>query len=422
MRRWLLLGAIALLAAAVWCGASYAIGNKIAEQLAERKRGPARPTGVAIIQLDHHPGVFRSNGSAEMRVAVGCGAQANQLAPTFHVEYEIDHTPGLGSPVHARLKARPLRIAGYDMRALVGDEPLLYGDVVASYAGDVRASFQASAITRQTNAGSLMVAPSRGRVKVSGDKTLELSWVLPEFRALTPRSDVHFQGLELHWKLDDRRLGTGKTWFRLGRAQLGRSHAEGVGIATQAGLNANQLALTLAVSASKLDFGGLVLERVFAQLASGGLDAQHARTLLSVSRETCTDARSPEDDARWQAALRGLSDAGFSLEVQPLTAASTDGGLNGDLTLALTPRASLPGKGMLARIDARGQIKVDGASLSDRVRSQRGMRDYFIDDPSGVHASFAFQQRNMVVNDRPWKPLLFQLALTLFERTWGLGP
>src|SRR4029077_17593829 len=119
------------------------------------------------------------------------------------------------------------------------------------------ASFRANPVTRQTGAGSLTVATSRGRVEVSGDKTLLLSWVLPEFRALTPRSDVHFEGLELHWKLDDRLRGIGKTWFRVARAQLGGSRAEGVGVSTRVELSSDQLKLQLAASAAKLDFNGL---------------------------------------------------------------------------------------------------------------------------------------------------------------------
>jgi hypothetical protein len=256
-------------------------------------------------------------------------------------------------------------------------------------------------------------------VEVSGDKTLRLSWVLPEFRALTPRSDVHFEGLELHWKLDDRTLGTGKTWFHVARAHLGGSRAEGVGIATHGELGAEQLKLQLTASAKKLDFNGLILERVFAQAATSGIAAAPARTLMTLARENCVEALSPADDAAWHAAQRSLSDGGGALTVSPLTAASSDGGLNGDLSVELSPAARAPGR-LVSRVRARGQLKLDGASLSSRAKTQRGLGGYFLDDPSGVHASFSFEQRRLQVNDRPWNGLMYQLALTMFERTLGL--
>lgn len=408
-----------LAAATIAAALCYAFGRKLEVELRERTRHNTGPTGLEIVQLDHHAGVFESHGGADVRVATGCGMEAKRNPTAFHVDYRIQHAPRWGWLMRVELDARPLFVFGHDVRAQVGAGPIVSGSAIVGYDGTTHAQFHAPAFARHSPQGEFRTEAASASLRV-GPRDLAFAWSLPGLSIGTADGRASLSGLRLQWKLSDRRRALGKTWLTVREVRIGATHVEHVSLHTVGSESAGLLALTLAAHIDKLQPAGAApVSDAQTTLHLTGVHAASFETITTLMNDQCGAwALVGAKSTHWQTATAQLMRSGFSLAVDQCSARASDGGLAGKLTLELLPHddAAADGVGLLHNLRAMAELDVAGPALAGQIHASPAWDRYFEERPDGrLGASFAFQRDNVQVNGRTWNPTLVKLGLDLLQ-------
>ena len=413
--RWIAaaVGGCVMLTALVWIAAAIAAGRQIEATLREELRAPERPAGLQLIGLEHHSGWLSSRGSAELRIAMGCGPQNRARAPLFHVEYRFEHWPWWQGPVRFEARAQPISAFGEDLRALAGEDHVVQANGVQDYQGVSRVQLRVPARTLRKPHGTLELAEAEGQIVVQGE-ALSIEFQQPRLYVETRGWQAEARDLTLAWKLRDRHKGVGSTQTHAAVLNSSFGAADGIAIQTRGAELGGRVELHLNAHAQRLVQSGHTLHDAQFQADASGLHAESWAALTRQARADCSLialAADPSNAVRNGA--RGLMEHGFSLAISKLTARSDDGSMNAELNLEMRPA---PGKLELAtQLRSIGQITLLGPSLMNAGQQHFPLRPFLKPIPGGLRASYAFDNGALTVNDKAWSPLLVRIALNMFD-------
>ena len=375
---------------AAWLGASVSSSKATESELRALAAKPAGELRIRLKSLEHHAGLFSSDGKVEISLIDDCNEDAaNSEILTAEINYKTNNLIFPASLVRFDWNLQPAGKDGEMFVKLFGSKLNLEGHGEVSLTRAIKSNIHLPELIMARNAEKLIIEPSSGNVSISGG-ALVFDWKTEKLTSRCGGQAVELQNIGMVVDMKNRNRGTGTSAFSIDKISTSWGSAESFKFLSEVTEKSDLLDMRLQPSLKSAQFNGQTLSDVAFEVGVKGIHSPSIETILKLSEESCGFRNLTfEKDEVARKAVAKIMNTGFSMGIPMLKGTLSEGSLEGALTVQLT---SGNGKDidLASHLKSNGHLLLKGKALTEEQKRDAVRSEFAVQTSEGIKAGFEY--------------------------------